>query len=82
MPQIYHSTHSKINNGPPAIGNHCPGMGQLKKTIIRFYRPDLNQPEVIRYSDPYTGEYAGTVVDTKDLIMTLAQLNVWRDLTS
>ena len=27
-------TNPKINNGGQAVGNHCPGIGQLKKRII------------------------------------------------
>jgi len=70
-------TNSKINNGGQAIGNHCPGIGQLQKTIILPFKASTNQPEVFKMSDPYTGEYAYTDIDTKGLVLTQAQINTY-----
>jgi len=74
-------TNSKINNGGQAIGNHCPGIGQMTKRIILKYDPSKNQPEVYRMEDPYTGEYGYTDIDDRGLILTVAQRNAYLAMT-
>ena len=74
-------SNSKINNGGQAIGNHCPGIGQLTKRIILKYDPSINQPEVYRMEDPNTGEYGYTDVDMRGLRLTQAELNAYLAMT-
>ena len=74
-------SNSKINNGPQAIGNHCPGFGQLSKRIILKFDHDLNQPEVFRMEDKTSGEYAYTDLDMGGLVLTQAEINTYLAMT-
>ena len=74
-------TNPKINNGGQAVGNHCPGIGQLKKRIILKYDPSINQPEVFRMEDPYSGEYGYTDLDMRGLRLTQAEINTYLAMT-
>ncbi len=74
-------TNSKINNGGQAIGNHCPGIGQLAKTVILPFNAALNQPEVFKMSDPNTGEYSYTDINTGHLVLTQAEINTYMAMT-
>ena len=71
----------KINNGNSAVGAHHEGIGQMRRTIIRKFDPSINQPEVIRVTDPYTG-FAQTIVNENNLVLTQAEYNSWKSLTS
>ena len=48
-------SNPKINNGPQAVGNHCPGIGQMAKRIILPFDANSNQPEVFRMDDLASG---------------------------
>ena len=74
-------TNSKINNGGQAIGNHCEGIGQMTKRIILPYDPSINQPEVYRMEDPYTGEYGYTDIDDRGLVLTVAERDAYLAMT-
>ena len=70
-------SHSKVNNGPTATGNHCEGTGQFAKRIILKYDPSINQPEVYRMEDKATGQYGYTVVVSDGLNLTQAEYDVY-----
>ncbi len=70
-------TNPKINNGGQAVGNHCTGIGQLKKTVILKYDQSINQPEVFIVQDPNTGEYQYTDIDARDLVLTQAEIDAY-----
>jgi len=74
-------SHSKINNGPQAMGNHCPGIGQLTKRIILPYDPSKNQPEVFRMEDPNTGDYGYTDIDMRGLRLTQVEIDAYLAMT-
>jgi len=74
-------TNSKINNGPQAIGNHCPGIGQLTKRIILQYDPSINQPEVFRMEDPTSGDYGYTDIDMRGLRLSQAEVDAYLAMT-
>lgn len=74
-------SNSKINNGSQAIGNHCPGFGQLTKEIILKKDPTINQPEVFIMKDKTSGSYSYTDVEMSGLTLTQAQIDTYRTMT-
>jgi len=67
-----------INNESPGVGAHCPGVGQMKRTILRAF--DGVGPEVVRVEDPNTG-YAETIVSPNGLSLTQAEYDAYKAMT-